>query len=173
MKSFLLCLLLTMGLFQSVHAQNPYRDQILIQARVITRATEKNDYSTLAKKAYPKWQEQMGGVEKMTQSLKEKNKKLFSMGIDLREIQLGEPGPLFTAGKELHCLVSQSILFDTPPGKLKQESWLLAISNNEGKDWYFIDVSNLNDKKIKELFPDFNPDLKIPAEKKAQLLKED
>lgn len=173
MKSFLLCLLLTMGLLHGGSAQNPYRDQILQQARVITRATEKNDNTTLAKKAYPPLQEQMGGPEKMAQALKEKSKKLFSMGIDLKEIQLGEPDSLYQAGNELHCLVSQSIIFETPPGKLKQESWLLAISNNNGKDWYFIDVSNLNEKKIKELFPAFNPALKIPAEKKAQLLKED
>jgi hypothetical protein len=173
MKSFLIGLLFTMGLFQLAFAQNPFRDQILIQARVITRATEKNDFNTQAKKAYPKIQELMGGSEKMAQALKEKSKKLFSMGIDLSEIQLGEPGNLFEAGQELHCLVSQTIVFETPPGKLKQESWLLAISNKEGKDWYFIDISNLNEKKIKELFPDFNPALKIPAEKKAQLLKED
>ena len=173
MKSFLLCLLLTLGLSPLASAQNPYRDQILIQARVITRATEKNDFNTQAKKAYPKLQEQMGGSEKMAQALKDKSKKLFSMGIDLREIQLGEPGNLFEAGQELHCLVSQTIIFETPPGKLKQASWLLAITNNNGKDWYFIDVSNLNEKKIKELFPEFNPALKIPAEKKAELLKED
>ena len=173
MKSILFCLLGTMGLFILANAQNPYRDQILQQARLITRATEKNDFSTLAKKAYPKLQEQMGGIAQMTQTLKEKSKRLFSMGIDLKEIQLGEPDSLCTAGSEIHCLVSQTIIFETPPGKLKQESWLLAISNNEGKDWYFIDVSNLNEKKIKELFPNFNATLKIPAEKKAQLLKED
>jgi hypothetical protein len=173
MKSFLLCLLLTLGLLPLASAQNPYRDQILIQARVITRATEKNDFNTQAKKAYPALQAQMGGAEKMAQSLKEKSKKLFSMGIDLKEIQLGEPDSLYKAGKEWHCMLSQSIIFDTPPGKLKQESWFLAITNNNGIDWYFIDVSNLNEKKIKELFPDFNPALKIPAEKKAQLLKED
>ena len=173
MKSLMLCLLGTMGLIVFTHAQNPYRDQILQQARIITRATEKNDFGTLAKKAYPKLQEQMGGVVQMTQTLKEKSKRLFSMGIDLKEIQLGEPDSLFTAGQELHCLVGQTIIFETPPGKLKQESWLLAISNQGGKDWYFIDVSNLNDKKIKELFPNFNAALKIPVEKKPQLLKED
>lgn len=173
MKSILLCLLLTMGLVHLSYSQNPYRDQILQQARVITRATEKNDYNTLAKKAYPSLLEQMGGVEKMSQTLKEKSKRLFAMGIDLKEIQLGEPDSLYTAGAEKHCLVNQTIIFETPPGKLKQESWLLAITKNEGKDWFFIDVSNLNDKKIKELFPDFNPALKIPAEKKPQLLKED
>ncbi len=150
-------------------AQNPHREQLVTQAKAIAKATAKKDYAYLANSSYPKILEQKGGTEKMISELKEKTKQLSKMGIDFIDMKIGEPDPLFKAGSELHCLVPETLRFQTPAGELKQNSWLLAISNNEGLTWYFIDVSLLNEKRVKELFPDFNPLLKIPVAKQPEL----
>lgn len=59
-----------------------------------------------------------------------------------------------------------------PKGRMTVPSYLVGISSDEGKMWYFADGSLLTPNNIKTMFPSFPPALKVP-EKKPPVVEKD
>jgi hypothetical protein len=53
-------------------------------------------------------------------------------------------------------------------GKIELETSLIAISNDGGKNWTFIDTSIYNVKDVKASLPHLSPDLDIPPAKQPK-----
>jgi hypothetical protein len=64
---------------------------------------------------------------------------LKTQGIKIESATIGEPRIIYTAGKELHCLVTEKMILSTKDGRFQKDSNLLAISQNKGQNWYFLD----------------------------------
>jgi hypothetical protein len=45
----------------------------------------------------------------------------------------------------------------------------LGISSDDGKSWTFLDLNNSSTDKVKQILPNFNPDLKLPVITTEQL----
>jgi hypothetical protein len=54
------------------------------------------------------------------------------------------------------------MVLTTSNGKIVNSAYLLAISKDGGKYWYFLDINRSTYKLIPKLFPNFNKDLVIP-----------
>ena len=90
--------------------------------------------------------------------------------IEFISVDMGEPGDIYSTGDNLFSLVPQTIILKIPNGKLKTESYLLALSENNGDTWYFIDTSQLTMDNVKEMLPNYNMDLRIPPKKQPIFL---
>ncbi|WP_183558081.1 hypothetical protein [Mucilaginibacter sp. SP1R1] len=139
------------------------------QANVLAQAMIKGDYETVINNTYPKAVQMGGGTEKMLKLIYLGIGQLKSAGISFEAISIGEPGKFYNAGDEIHCLVPENITLKTPKGRILSHSNLLAISNDGGKNWTFLDLNNSNTIRIKQLLPNFNPELKIPPATTEQL----
>jgi hypothetical protein len=81
---------------------------------------------------------------------------------------VGAPLAIVKAGDELHAILPQEQVIEIAAkrGELRAPGHLLGASSDGGKTWRFIDAAPLTADNVRQVFPNFNPKLKLPA--KAQ-----
>ncbi len=139
------------------------------QASILAKAMVTGDYRTIIDHTYPKAVQFAGGKEKMLSLVTTGMAQVKAQGIIFEDVIAGDPGKFYKAGSETHCLVPETIIAKVPNGRIAIHSYLLAISNNAGKTWTFLDLNNSTSDKIKKLIPNFNPALQIPKSTTEQL----
>ena len=55
----------------------------------------------------------------------------------------------------------QTIQMKVTRGKLIQDGWLLAVSEDQGTTWHFVDATNLTDESLGQVFPDLVGKIKL------------
>ena len=134
------------------------------QALEMSSSFIKGDYKNFIKFTYPKVVEMMGGKEKMVTFPEKGIEEMKNEGVSFKSVSVGLTNHKVRAGKEIHTLVSQTIIMAVPGGTVTANSYLLAISGNDGHSWSFVDTAPFNDvTKLKAVLPHYNPELKIPA----------
>jgi len=114
---------------------------------------------------YPKIIERAGGRDSTIKLIQLLVHTLNSTGRQIKSINYGNISEILKAGKELHCIVTQTIEMSRPDGTDIIETSVLAVSADKGKTWKFLDVSGANIKTLKDIFPNFNNKLQIPEKK--------
>lgn len=132
------------------------------QAEAVANAEMKGHYEIAAAHTYPKLVLAIGGKDKMTSTIKQATEMLNSQGITIQSITIGSPGKFYRAGTEIHCLVPERMVLTTGNGRLVNNSYMLAVSKDGGKFWYFLDINRGTYNLIPKLFPNFNKNLVIP-----------
>ena len=71
------------------------------------------------------------------------------------------------------CILPQHIKMSVPGGGgyLKSTTYLIAFSNDQGKQWYFLDASNKTPEQLKQIFPELSDDLIIPSPPQPEFIK--
>ena len=138
-------------------------DVIKKQVELTAKALLNDDYETLIKFTYPKVIELVGGRDKMISLIKKGKIEMGQQGISFDKVIIGKPSKTVIAGDEIHCLVPQTVYMKVPKGKLKSETQLLAVSRDNGSNWFFIDAVSLNKDNIKRVLPNYNFDLVLPT----------
>lgn len=146
------------------------RQKIKEQAEITARSLLDGDYETFLKYTYPKVIEMVGGPDKLIALLRQGKIEMGQQGISFESVTIGEPSETVKAGDEIHCLVPQTIFLKVPNGKIKSESYLLAVSKDNGNNWFFIDTANLSNDNVKSVLPNYNSKLKIPRKKEPVLV---
>jgi hypothetical protein len=132
------------------------------QADIVAKAIVNGDYVTVVEYTHPKVIQSAGGKQKMLQMLNAGKEQMKAQGISIQSAAVGEPGKFYKAGTEIHCLIPDNIRIKTPNASIATHSNLLAISQDGGKNWTFLDLNKNTISSIPKLFPNFNKDLKIP-----------
>jgi hypothetical protein len=121
------------------------------------------DYQTLAGYTYPKMAEKMGGIDKMIRNMSEGGAYASSKGLSIDNVEIGVPEPIIEVSGNLYSLVLETVYMTTSKGQTIMKKYLLAISEDQGNKWYFIDASLLaNEEYMKEFFPDLVGKIRIP-----------
>jgi hypothetical protein len=133
------------------------------QAKRFAEATFKNDHETIIALTYPALIEMTGGPEMMQKLIGDKIEGLRNRGITKFDGTVGSPGKFYKAGTEIHCLLPESIILKMKKGHYTGSSYLLAITPNKGKSWWFMDVGNMPADVLHKLLPNYNNNLVIPV----------
>jgi hypothetical protein len=149
-----------------------YSKTIKEQAEMMGQLLLKKDFISFCKYTYPKIIDMMGGKQKMVKVLDKKSKEMLSEGAIFRNVTFGEPSKIITIGNELQCTVPQTIEIKVPNGKLKANSTLIAISIDNGKNWYFVDTSGKDIQTMKKRLPNLSGELVIPETTQPTFYKE-
>jgi hypothetical protein len=160
MKIKQICLLLILSLPLGLLAQDT--TVVKQQATVVATAVASGDYKTIVDHTYPRLVAMSGGKEKMVAMVTSAMSQLKTQGITFEGASIGSPGKFYKAGTEIHCLVPETIRLKLPNGHATGHSFLLAISGDGGKKWSFVDLNKGTISALPKIFPNFNPDLKIP-----------
>ncbi len=112
---------------------------------------------------YPKVVEMAGGHEKMMSVLEHMINEMKQSGFKMDSVEVGQPSEPTAGGDKLFSVVPQTAHLTGPNVKAEQASYLLAISTDQGKTWFFLDGTGLTPTIIKQLFPEFPSTLKLPA----------
>lgn len=140
--------------------------RIKAQATKMAEAFTAQDYDTFFQYTYPPLLKAAGGKDGMAKSLQAALSKLKDDSIGFQSVSIGAPSSVYKAGTELHALIEQTIVLNVKGGTLTQQAWLLAVSDDNGNRWYFVDTAPLTNENISKAFPHFNKALVLPAKKK-------
>lgn len=123
---------------------------------------EKN-YNQYADFVYPKVYELLGGKSRMIQMTKSAVDKMEKDGFRFIDLKFRSPSGFITLKKQIQCTIIQEILMQTPKGKILSAYTLIGISENQGKNWKFIDTSGKTKEIMRQYFPYLSKDLVIQA----------
>lgn len=161
-KYFYIILFLTISL---VAESQDIKSRLKNQAKEMSEAAITGNYNLVLKFIYPKFVEQFGGENELLKVVIEGMENLKAEGTKIESVEIGEVEKIFEAGKELHSLLSEKIILNTKKGRFLVNSYLFAVSIDNGQNWFFIDC-NIGKELITSFFPNFNNDLIIPEKTK-------
>lgn len=139
---------------------------IKIQAMDMARAVLNKDIDKLASYLPPKLVADAGGKEKMMAGRDTLNKIMKQFGTEIKKVTIGDPGKIIAYKNQLQATLPQTTAIKFMASTITIESTLIAISEDKGQHWYFVDTSIYREDKLKKSLPDLSPELVIPPMKK-------
>jgi hypothetical protein len=131
-------------------------------AGAIGTAMVAGKYGVVLDLTYPAILDLMGGRDKALGYVEEQLNAMKEKGISIVSFTAGDPSEIKAGGSELFAAIPTTIEMKAPQMKITGKSFLVAISQDQGKSWTFADGANLTPEIMKAMFPKFPPDLKLP-----------
>jgi len=119
------------------------------------------DYEAFSNYTYPKVIEMMGGKESMIQATRNSINQMKNEGYQIIDIKYKEASDFLKQDDELQCSLTQELTMQLPQGKILAEYTLIAISNDDGQNWKFLDTSGKSKETMFKYFPNLNPEIII------------
>lgn len=146
---------------------DPQRERIRMLAGENSAALTSGNYARLVDLTYPKLVEMVGGRDKMIEILRRTSEDMKARDSAILGAEVGEPNEVVTVGDKKFAIVPMTVRVRVPDGTLRSKGFLVAVSEDRGKTWTFIDGAGLEPGKEKEklaqVLPDFPPELSLPA----------
>lgn len=171
MKNFLLVSFLVM-LISISQAQNNISSVIKAQAKKMEEALMKEDYKTFVQFSLPALVDSMGGVDEMTEITKSGMEEMDKNGFTIIAVTFGNPSEICQTKKSWQCTLPQNIILKATEGKVVNNSTLVGVSYDKGKNWHFIDAAGKSREQIKLLIPELCERIRIPEAKQPVFYKE-
>jgi hypothetical protein len=167
-KKYVLLLVNTL-LCICVYSQPP-ETVIKIQAMDMAKAVLAKDVDKIVFYMPPKLVAQAGGKEKMMVARDTVNKYMKQFGAEIKKVLIGNPGRIINYKKQLQATLPQTTEVKFMNSTVTLESTLIAISDDGGQHWYFVDTSIYRGDKLKSSLPDLSPELVIPPMKPPKIV---
>lgn len=131
----------------------------------------KGDYHGFAKYNHPKILKLMGGENQMIATLTKSINDTKNKGVVFTGIKFDNPTKIIKYKNELQCTIQQHLMANVSNGKMISTSTLIAISLNNGKNWYFVDTSNKDMKTLRNVLPTISNEIVIPKQNQPEFIK--
>lgn len=138
-------------------------------ANEMAKAVIAKDVDKIAGYLPPKLLAEAGGKEKMMIARDTINKMMQQFGAEIKKVTIGEPAKVIFYKNQLQTTIPQTTEVKFMSGKIIMESTLIAISEDKGMHWYFVDNAIYRGEKLKSALPDISPQLVIPPMKKPRI----
>jgi len=125
-------------------------------------AFRKGRLDEFASYTYPGLIKQAGGKKKMIEVLEKGLADMAREGFRFVSGVVSPPIQIVKAGSEIHALLPLEQVMSAPGGQLNLAGHLIGISADGGKTWTFIDSGKLTAGNIRQILPNYNPELKLP-----------
>jgi hypothetical protein len=143
----------------------PLPTVIKTQALDMVRAVAARDAEKLAIYLPPKLVRDAGGMQGLLTARDTVNKYMKQFGAEIKQIVVGNPGKIISYKKTLQTTLPQTTVVRLMAGTATLESTLVAISEDQGIHWYFVDTSIYTGKKMTDALPELSPELAVPPMK--------
>ena len=124
-------------------------------------ATIKGDYEAVIGLTHPAAVKHLGGKKEALETVKTAMGALKAQGIEIRSLKAGDPSTPVTAGKTVFIFVPTALELKSPQGKVTGTSYVLGVSEDQGKTWAFVE-GTAGEESIRKMFPDIPKELKFP-----------
>ncbi|MHA3788906.1 hypothetical protein ACX0HA_11890 [Flavobacterium hauense] len=148
----------------SSHAQNDdaLTKTMLEQANDMGEKFVAANYKAFLQYTYPRTIEGMGGEAMALHKIETDMQSVKDEGITIINITFGAPTKIIKVGNDLQSTLPQIMVMRIPHGKVTSTTTMLAISNDNGKKWFFLDTVNYNHADMKMLIPNLSDQIIIP-----------
>jgi hypothetical protein len=147
-----------------------YETVIKIQAMDMARALLAKDLNKLVGYMPPQLVAEAGGIDKLMVARDTLNKYMKQFGAEIKKVTIGNPGKVISWKNQLQATVPQTTEMKVMASTVTFESTLIAISEDKGKHWYFVDTSIYRGDKLKSSLPGLSPELVIPPVKPPKIV---
>src|SRR5204862_5262728 len=137
---------------------DPQREQIRKLAAENSAALTSGNYARLVELTYPKIVEMIGGRDKMIETLRRGSEDMKAHGSAILGAEVSEPKEVVTVGDRQFAILPMTVRVRVPDGTLRSTGFLIAVSEDHGKTWTFIDGAGLKEK-LAQVLPEFPPQL--------------
>jgi len=159
--------------FAAIHngaaAQQGLETTIKTQAMEMAKAILAKDVEKAVQYMPPKLVEASGGKAKVLTVRDSMNKYMSMFGAEIKKVTIGNPGKIITYKDQLQTTLPQTTQVKFMESTVILESTLVAISEDKGLHWYFVDTNIYRSNKLKEALPNLSPELVIPPMKKPEI----
>jgi hypothetical protein len=148
---------------------DPQTERIRKLAAENSAALTSGNYARLVDLTYPKVVGIIGGRDKMIETLRRGNEDMKAHGGAILGAEVSEPKEVVTAGDKQFAIVPMTVRVRVLEGTFRSKSFLIAISEDRGKTWTFIDGAGIiqepgkEREKLAQVVPDFPTQLSLPA----------
>lgn len=148
---------------------DPQVQRIRTVAAESSAALSSRNYARLVDLTYPKLVEMIGGRDQMIEMLRSGTEEMKAHGSAILSAEVAEPREIVTAGDKQFAIVPEIVRVQLEAGTLRSKGFLIAVSEDRGKTWTFIDGAGLHKTPGKEretlaqIIPDFPAQLTLPA----------
>jgi hypothetical protein len=139
------------------------------KAQECADAMLQGDYGKMADLTHPKIVKMMGGRDRIVATIQSGMEQMKAQKISIVSYKVEAPAEVVGSGSDHAAVVPATLEMKGPGMKLKQKSYLLAISSDDGKSWSFVDGSDLDDEKVKLILPNPPSGLKLPPKQPPQI----
>ena len=170
-KLYRMRLILTALLLLTTFSSFAQSSTVKSQAEQMGKALIQKDYKAFVTFSYPAILSQMGGAEKMEANIARQMEAMESGGAKIIGLSYGAPSAIVKEGSELQCTIPQHMVVELSVGKVASGSTLIALSNDNGKRWYFVDAGERDLATVRKSLPNVSKALKIQKPTPPQLIK--
>jgi hypothetical protein len=136
-----------------------------IQAKELNEAFGKRDFARFVDLIHPKVVEMAGGRERMIADMTKELKQMEAEGVVILSSESGTPAQFVRDAGAIYAVLPTTTKTRTQTGVFQSESNMIAVSNDEGANWKFIDASGQNNGELNKLIPGVADKLKLPPDK--------
>lgn len=148
-------IILFLVFFNLLHSQTPDENLVsdLNKAKLLFLNKRFEAYSDFV---YPNVFKISGGREKVISLSRSAVEKMEAEGYLFLDINFKNFSKMIKVKNQLEASFTQSILMQTPKGKIESDYTMIAISIDNGENWKFIDTSGNDKETMLKLFPELS-----------------
>lgn len=105
----------------------------------------------------------VGGRSKFSEALATSKEQMKTQGFSIEDATVDPPTKMTTNEGRMFAILPSHLTLKTPEGRLRQGSFLVGVSDDDGRNWRFVDGSNPAAVKKLRKFP---PSLVLPEPQK-------
>lgn len=152
---------------RTVADTNALRDADAMQKAFLAR-----DWETFARYVYPSFITSMGGKEMMIETVKDGLENFEKGGVKMVSFTPELPLGIIRHKKELQAVIPVTLVMTIPPSTYRRQTYMLALSNDNGAHWSFINTSGIDREMLKSIVPSLDRKLKIPRDGEMIVVEE-
>lgn len=147
------------------------RQQVRREAELFLKAGFAEDYNTVIKHLHPQQIEISGGEKNLLRQLKAGSRLRDKAGFSAAQFSFTLPEELVVEDNTIQCAFRYTLHLPKTDFSEAQphHSTMIAISEDAGKNWYFLDANNVPIDRLTMLFSFINPNLNFPFAPEVQV----
>jgi hypothetical protein len=157
---------------QTVQSDTVVLNAIEQQGNTMGKLLLSKDYKTFIKYTHPVIMDMAGGEENMIEIIKAGMEQVENQNISISFCSVERPVSYISFKNELQCTVVQRMEMKFPEGRVLSKSFLVAVSDDKGKNWKFIDPNGRDLKELQKILPDLSDTLIIPKDEEPVIIKD-
>ena len=165
-KNFCIFFLMIISTFTFAQTEN---ENLNTQLEEMKEYLLQGDYKNYTNYVYPKLIEMVGGKDNMRIATESGINSMKAGGLSIIDLRFKNPNKFLKKGNELQCSLTQVTVMQTPDGKIEEEYAIIAISNDNGKNWTFINTDGKDKETVLKAFSNLHHDIVIKQRKQKKI----
>lgn len=125
----------------------------------MSHAFEKGKYEDFVSFMHPTMIQSFGGRQKTLELLNATNQSFINQDTKIKDVRLGDVLDIQQMDGSIQAVISQIVTYDVSGEEKNEMQKLIAISEDRGKSWKYINIGSKSKDEIFRLFPFINPKL--------------